>query len=545
MNQTVDPQWQRSLQRANQAADHRDLGSLLRATLALLTEEGAAQGGTLLILDPSTRELVCLAAQGAGGIPLLEGSRLPAGQGMAGIAMNENRPILFAGDSLDPIHEIGPLSALLADQRHTLALPLQTAGQPLGAVLLFEPQPDRQPLVELLCQRMSTEIARAAELQTIYDHNQRLQAMIDIFGKIGSTLDRDHILRMMIDYARQMINAEACSLFLVDTATQDIILHLASPADAKLDDQQVRVPAGMGIIGHVVESGEVVLVPDVTQDNRHYRQIDQSIGFITRALLAVPLRSRTVALGQERGAIKERVIGGFEAVNKVQGTFDPDDAILLTTLANQAATVLQIADLYSEANELFLDLVSALTTAIDAKDPYTEGHSQRVSDFSVEIARQLGLPAEVVHQVRIGSLLHDVGKIGIPDHILSKPDRLTDAEYEIMKQHPVVGANIMGQVRKLHSQVPAIAEHHERLDGSGYPRGLKGDECSLLGRIVAVADVFDALTSDRPYRGPMPVEEVLDYLFQRAGRQFDEQCVHAVAEGYIKGTIKTQQERTI
>jgi len=103
----------------------------------------------------------------------------------------------------------------------------------------------------------------------------------------------------------------------------------------------------------------------------------------------------------------------------------------------------------------------------------------------------------------------------------------------------------MGQVRKLHSQVPAIAEHHERLDGSGYPRGLKGDECSLLGRIVAVADVFDALTSDRPYRGPMPVEEVLDYLFQRAGRQFDEKCVRAVADGYIKGTIKTQQERTI
>jgi HD-GYP domain-containing protein (c-di-GMP phosphodiesterase class II) len=331
----------------------------------------------------------------------------------------------------------------------------------------------------------------------------------------------------------------------VDNASQDIVLHLASPPDTKLDDQQVRVPAGKGIIGHVVEAGEPVLVPDVTQDERHYRQVDQTIGFVTRAILAVPLRSRTVVLGQERGAIQERVIGGFEAINKRQGTFDDEDANLLATLANQAATVLQIADLYGDANDLFLDLVRTLTTAIDAKDPYTEGHSQRVSDFSVEIARQMGLSAETVHHVRIGSLLHDVGKIGIPDSILGKPGRLTDEEFSIMKQHPTIGANIMGQVRKLHTELPALSEHHERLDGSGYPRGLKGDQLSLLGRIVAVADVFDALTSDRPYRGPMPVEEALDYLFQRAGRQFDNYCVQALAQSYIKGRIKTQRERQI
>lgn len=545
MNQLPDPQWLDYLARANQAAASPHLEDLLQGTLALLSEAGLAKGGALLILDPATQELVCLAAQGEGGIPLLEGLRIPAKHGMASAVLREKKAILFEIDSNDQIHEVPPISSILVGHPCALALPLQAAGQAIGAVLLFGAQPAHQALVELLCQRMSTEIVRAAELQAVRNHNQRLQAMIDIFGKIGSTLDRDHILRMMIDYARQMINAEACSLFLVEPATQDIVLHLASPADAKLDDQQVRVPAGKGIIGHVVESGEAVLVPDVSQDDRHYRQVDQTIGFITRALLAVPLRSRSVTLGQERGELQERVIGGFEAVNKVQGTFDTDDAALLTILANQAATVLQIADLYGDANELFLDMISALTTAIDAKDPYTEGHSQRVSDFSVEIARQMSLPAEVVHQVRIGSLLHDVGKIGIPDQILSKPGRLTDEEYEIMKQHPVVGANIMGQVRKLHDELPAIAEHHERLDGSGYPRGLCGDECSLLGRIVAVADVFDALTSDRPYRGPMPVEDVLDYLYQRAGRQFDETCVQAVAEGYIKGRIKTQQERAL
>ena len=216
---------------------------------------------------------------------------------------------------------------------------------------------------------------------------------------------------------------------------------------------------------------------------------------------------------------------------------------LLVTLANQAATVLEIAHLYMDANDLFFDVIKALTESIDAKDPYTEGHSQRVCDFSVEIARQLGLAPEVVHCIRIGSLLHDVGKIGIPDNILTKPGHLTEQEYEIMKHHPAIGAKIMSQVRMLNSELPAMAEHHERLDGGGYPKGLSRGEISLAGRIVAVADVFDALTSDRPYRRALPVEEALDYLSQRSDREFDPQSVDALFRAYLKGVIRTQKER--
>jgi HD-GYP domain-containing protein (c-di-GMP phosphodiesterase class II) len=148
-----------------------------------------------------------------------------------------------------------------------------------------------------------------------------------------------------------------------------------------------------------------------------------------------------------------------------------------------------------------------------------------------------------VHRVRIGSLLHDVGKIGIPDLILTKPGTLTETEYMLMKQHPTIGASIMGQVRKLHDELPALSEHHERIDGSGYPHGLQGERISLMGRIVAVADVFDAMTSDRPYRSGMPVGEVLDYMHQRVGMQFDGDCVNALKVLYQQGAVKTQKER--
>jgi HD-GYP domain-containing protein (c-di-GMP phosphodiesterase class II) len=140
-------------------------------------------------------------------------------------------------------------------------------------------------------------------------------------------------------------------------------------------------------------------------------------------------------------------------LNKIHGAFNEEDAELLTILANQAATVLEIAGLYADARELFLDVIQVVTAAIDAKDPYTEGHSQRVSDFSVQIAREMGLPSDIVNHLRIGSLLHDVGKIGISDAILGKPARLTDEEYAQMKQHPAIGEKIMQEVRMLQAEL--------------------------------------------------------------------------------------------
>ncbi|HNT25179.1 MAG TPA: GAF domain-containing protein [Anaerolineales bacterium] len=530
------------LERANQVAAARTLGDLLDGILALLAELCAAPAGVLYLHTPETGGVTCLAVRGLPGEVEQVCRGALANHGPASQALHSGLPLhqeLSAGQAW-----AADLEALQAiPKTNILSIPLLSDNQPVCVVQLFDCQAMPLEVLAVLAARLASDVQRAARSEEYAMHAERLAALISIFEQIGSTLDRDQLLRMMIEHAREVIDAEACSLFLVEGETEENVLHLASNANQQISLSQVRVPKGKGIIGHVVESGQTVLVPDVSQDARHYRQIDQAIGFVTRAILAVPLRTRTVVLGQERGSISTRVIGGFEAVNKQQGTFDDEDAQLLVTLANQAATVLQIADLYSDANELFLDLIKALAASIDAKDPYTEGHSQRVSDYSVEIARQLNLPAEMVHHVRIGSLLHDVGKIGIPDHILVKPGRLTDDEFHVMKQHPTIGANILSQVRKLHAELPALAEHHERLDGTGYPLGLKGDQISLMGRIVAAADVFDAMTSDRPYRAAMPVEEVLDYLYQGVNLHYDGTCVQALTTAYVKGSIRTQKER--
>lgn len=179
-------------------------------------------------------------------------------------------------------------------------------------------------------------------------------------------------------------------------------------------------------------------------------------------------------------------------------------------------------------------MIQALATAIDAKDPYTQGHSQRVSEFAVMIAREMGFNEAEINDLRIGSLFHDIGKIGIPDQILLKNGKLNDKEYEYMKQHPALGANILSQVKMLEASLPAILQHHERLDGSGYPAKLAGQQIAWMGRIVAVADVYDAMTSNRPYRAGFSPEDVIAYLNTQAGVQFDEDCVEALKSALMR-----------
>ena len=202
-----------------------------------------------------------------------------------------------------------------------------------------------------------------------------------------------------------------------------------------------------------------------------------------------------------------------------------------------------------ENRELFIGTVKALAAAIDGKDPYTRGHSERVSRFSVAIAQRLNLPDDEVEKIRISALLHDVGKIGIDDNILKKPAALTDEEYEIMKKHPQKGYKIMSQIPAMKEFLPGMYMHHEMVDGRGYPQGLKSDEIPLMGKIVAVADTFDAMTTDRPYQKAMQFEDALLRIESFIGTRYDPEVVGAFAaacrEGQIKpGSVKLRKPTT-
>lgn len=191
-----------------------------------------------------------------------------------------------------------------------------------------------------------------------------------------------------------------------------------------------------------------------------------------------------------------------------------------------------------ENRQLFLGTVKALAAAIDGKDPYTRGHSERVARVSVAIAQRLNLPDEECEKIRVSALLHDVGKIGIDDSILKKPSALTDDEYEIMKEHPQKGYKILSQIPAIKDFLPGMYMHHEMINGQGYPQGLKGDEIPLMGRIVAVADTFDAMTTDRPYQRAMKFEDAVARIQSFVGTRYDAQVVAAFSEACTDGQIR-------
>jgi len=205
----------------------------------------------------------------------------------------------------------------------------------------------------------------------------------------------------------------------------------------------------------------------------------------------------------------------------------------------------QLKDAADSNRKLFLDSILMIAAAVDEKDPYTHGHSERVSRYSALIAENLGLPEDEIEKIRISALLHDVGKIGIEDKILKKPGVLTPEEFEIMRQHPQKGATIARRVTQLSEMVPGIELHHESLDGRGYPFGLKGDEIPMIARIIAVADTFDAMTTHRPYQSAMDPAVAIEHINSMGNKKFDAGAAGALEAAFKAGQMRVSRDAAL
>ena len=240
----------------------------------------------------------------------------------------------------------------------------------------------------------------------------------------------------------------------------------------------------------------------------------------------------------------DRVFGWLAAINHREGKeFGTVEASLLNSIGAMVGIHAGNRDLYREQNEFLASVVRALTSAIDAKDPYTCGHSDRVARVSVRLAKELGCEPATLHTLYMAGLLHDIGKIGVDDAVLRKPGILTDEEFNQIKQHPELGYRILADIRQFASVLPAVLHHHEQWDGRGYPFKLAGDQTPRLARIVAVADAFDAMSSDRPYRKGMDAEKVDEILRKGAGQQWDPEVVAAFFAAREDITAMGAQER--
>jgi len=225
---------------------------------------------------------------------------------------------------------------------------------------------------------------------------------------------------------------------------------------------------------------------------------------------------------------KGRPFGILFGGDKIDGShISSEDSKLCSSLANSLSIFLQNMMLYDDMEAMFIGTLHALTSSIDAKDSYTYGHSERVAMMAGQLAVAVGLDDHTVERVRLSALVHDVGKIGVPEAILCKPGPLTDKEYAIVKQHPEIGAKILADIRLMHDLIPGVLYHHERWDGNGYPHGLAGEDIPLLGRLICLADSFDAMSSNRTYRLSMNLEQALSELQRCAGTQYDPALVQA------------------
>ncbi len=238
------------------------------------------------------------------------------------------------------------------------------------------------------------------------------------------------------------------------------------------------------------------------------------------------------SLNDVAGDCKHFLIVPVNLDNKINGlvligrqntdeTFSISDKRLLTVVADMLAIKISNTELFTELKELSLNLMKSFTEAIEEKDPYTRGHSERVNEWSLKIGTHLGLDSVEMEQLNIASILHDIGKIGIPSEILNKSGKLTDEEYAFIKEHPLKGYKIILPIKQLKGCICSILYHHERIDGKGYPQGLSGDEIPLFARIIAVADTFDAMTSHRAYRNAINIDEVIQELQDVSGKQLD------------------------
>ena len=244
-------------------------------------------------------------------------------------------------------------------------------------------------------------------------------------------------------------------------------------------------------------------------------------------IIAIPLK------------IRSRVFGMLTSIiDHEDKYFSEKDIYYLNFLVDKASSSIENLALYENIYENLFSTLYAFVETIEARDPYTKQHSASVSGYAMSIARKNGCSQEEIAKLNISGNLHDIGKIGIPDNILLKPGRLTDAEYKIIKKHPVIGSNIIGHLGMWTDEQGIIRHHHERFDGKGYPDNLKGEDIPFLARILSVADVYDALTTDRSYRHRMSGDDAAEIIKENAGSQFDPTIVDVFLDLHCKGEIK-------
>lgn len=338
----------------------------------------------------------------------------------------------------------------------------------------------------------------------------KFEIFIKAAGQIAKERKISSLIELLSELARKILNVERCSLFVIDSSRDELFTVFAHGV------KEIRIPKDKGIAGYVARTGEIYITENPYESEYFYGEVDKETGFRSRNILAVPIFNS-----------KREIIGVYQAINKNQA-FNDEDIKAMELISEFAGTALEAKMLQEKLNQIHKKAIIKLTKIAEYKERESPNHLTRVGLISSLLAKELGIEEEKCELLQLASMMHDIGKIGVPDHILSKKERLEPDEWEIMKKHPIIGFEILqdSESELLQMAAQIALEHHERWDGKGYPFGKKEREISLWARIVSVADTFDTLVSHgESSEQKLSIDEALSYINSISGRAFDPEIV--------------------
>jgi response regulator RpfG family c-di-GMP phosphodiesterase len=341
-----------------------------------------------------------------------------------------------------------------------------------------------------------------------------LRTIFTYIAQISNERDLDNLLILLADMGRDLVTADRCTVWLVDVESGMLWSKVAHGLD------RISIPKGIGIAGHVFGSGKAFITNDPYNESLFDKEVDEKTGYITRSIIALPIFDS-----------EGTVIGAFQAINKMtkQGAFSEVDQEHLLLAATYVGKELESAILQEEIETTQKELIFTLAEAGEMRLKETGNHVKRVAEYSKTLALHYGLKKQEAELLKLASPMHDIGKIAIPDSILLKPGKLDGDEWNTMQTHAQLGYDLLKQSKRRIFKAASIVarQHHERWGGGGYPRNLKGDSIHPFGRITAVADIFDALGSDRCYKKAWELDRIIDLFKGERGKQFEPELLDA------------------
>lgn len=377
-------------------------------------------------------------------------------------------------------------------------------------------------------QIVDTELLRKAQekekvlSEKIAEQKKIIDEMFRFTNKLNSLVTLNDIMDSIIETITRFIDSGRISIMLVDDSGKYLKIKksVGIPADIV---KKTKLKINEGIAGKVFSRGEVLIINDMAKEGLEKKYSDYD-SFMSYPILCSPLAGLKVKLGV------------INITNKRDNLFFTEsDGYIMSYISYSATIAINNRLNEIKLEDTFLGTIRAIARTIEAKDPYTSGHSDRVAKISAGIAEEMHLSKEKIKTIEIAGILHDVGKIGVPGEVLRKPDKLTKEEFDLIKEHPVRGEEILADIISFKKVRDIIRHHHERLDGTGYPDRLEGKDICLEAKIIAVADTFDAMNTDRPYRNRIPFNKILEEIHNVSGRQLDIKCIESLLK-YLEKT---------